>query len=161
MILDRGEDATLEWLRAIADNDPVDYPKNSPIVAAADTGELAAGLVNHYYLFRLRAEGEGNRAQNHFFAPGDVGGLVMPAGVGIIDGTDDLEAAEQFVDFLLSESSQEYFATETFEYPLVPGVQPHTDLPPIGDVVGPDIDLSDLADVLDRATDLVTEAGLL
>ncbi len=161
MILERGEDATLQWLRSIADNDPVDYPKNSPIVAAADAGEITAGLVNHYYLFRLRAEGEGNRAENHFFDPGDVGGLIMPAGVGIVEGSDRRSAADQFVEFLLADSSQQYFASETFEYPLVPGVDPDPALPPIDQVVGPDIDLSDLANVLDRATDLVTEAGLL
>jgi iron(III) transport system substrate-binding protein len=161
MILERGEDATLEWLRAIADNGPVDFPGNSPIVAAVDGGEVTAGLVNHYYLFRLQAEGEGTRAANHFFAAGDVGGLVMPAGVGILAETGQRDAADQFVGFLLSESSQEYFASETFEYPLIPGVQPDAGLPPIDQVVGPNIDLSDLADVLDRATDLVTEAGLL
>ena len=59
MILERGESATLEWLEALASIDPLDYPKNSPIVAAADAGEAGLGLVNHYYLLRLQAEGGG------------------------------------------------------------------------------------------------------
>ena len=161
MILDRGEPATLEWLQALAANEPVDFPKNSPIVAAADAGEVTAGLVNHYYLLRLRAEGAGTRAENHFFGEGDVGGLVMPAGAGTLEGSDRPDDALRFVEFLLSEESQRYFATETFEYPLVPGVEASPDLPAIDSVIGPDIDLSELADVLERATDLVTEAGLL
>lgn len=161
MILERGEEATLEWLEAIAEADPIDYPSNSPIVVAADAGEVAVGLVNHYYLFRLRAEGAGLRAENHFFDPGDVGGLVMPAGVGIVESSDRPDAARRFVEFLLGETSQRYFATETFEYPLVPGISPADGLPPIDSVIGPDIDLSDLSDALDRATDLVTRAGLL
>ena len=57
--------------------------------------------------------------------------------------------------------TQEYFATETFEFPLVPGIATPEGLPDIEDIVTPDIDLSDLADQLERATDLVTEAGLL
>lgn len=161
MILERGEDATLEWLKALASNEPQDYPKNTPIVAAADAGEIEGGLVNHYYLLRLRAEGEGNSSENWFIPAGDVGTLVMPAGAGILSGTDVPEAARQFVEFLLSETAQTYFATETFEFPLIHGVQPTAGLPALEDLNTPDIDLSQLADVLDDATRLVSEAGLV
>jgi len=161
MILERGEDATLEWLKALAANDPQDYPKNTPIVAAADAGEIEGGLVNHYYLLRLRAEGEGNDSENWFIPAGDVGTLVMPAGAGILSGTDVPESARQFVEFLLSEAAQTYFANETFEFPLIPEVQPSGGLPALEDLNTPDIDLSQLADVLDDATRLVSEAGLV
>lgn len=161
MILERGEEATLGWLEDLAANDPQEFDSNSPIVAAADTGEVAGGLVNHYYLLRLRAEGEGDDAENWFIPAGDVGSLVMPAGAGIIEGTDMPEAASRFVEFLLSETSQEYFATETFEFPLVEGVEAPQGLPDIGEIDSPDIDLSELADVLDDATRLVAEAGLV
>ena len=161
MILERGEDATLEWLKALAANDPQDYPKNTPIVAAADAGEIEGGLVKHYYLLRLRAEGEGNDSENWFIPAGDVGTLVMPAGVGILSGTDVPESARQFVEFLLSEAAQTYFANETFEFPLIPEVQPSGGLPALEDLNTPDIDLSQLADVLDDATRLVSEAGLV
>jgi iron(III) transport system substrate-binding protein len=161
MILERGADATLGWLKALAANDPQDYPKNTPIVAAADLGEIEGGLVNHYYLLRLRAEGEGNNSENWFIPAGDVGTLVMPAGAGILSATDVPEAARQFVEFLLSEPAQTYFATETFEFPLIRGVQPAGGLPALEDLNTPDIDLSQLADVLDDATRLVSEAGLV
>lgn len=161
MILERGEEATLGWLEDLAANDPQEFDSNSPIAAAADTGEVAGGLVNHYYLLRLRAEGEGDDAENWFIPAGDVGSLVMPAGAGIIEGTDMPEAASRFVEFLLSETSQEYFATETFEFPLVEGVEAPQGLPDISEIDSPDIDLSQLADVLDDATRLVAEAGLV
>jgi iron(III) transport system substrate-binding protein len=161
MIQERGEEATLEWLTALAENDPTDYPGNSPIVAATDAGEIQGGLVNHYYIFRLRAEGAGENAENWFIPAGDVGSLVMPAGVGILDGTDKPDAARQFVEFLLSTEAQEYFATETFEFPLVEGVSSVEGLPALADIASPDIDLSGLADLLDDATRLVAEAGLV
>lgn len=161
MILERGEDATLEWLEALAANNPQDFPANSPIVAAADAGEVEGGLVNHYYIYRLRAEGEGSSAENWFIPGGDVGTLVMPAGAGIVDGTDMPEAAEQFIEFLLSDDAQLYFATETFEFPLVGTVEPVEGLPALSEINAPDIDLSELADVLDDATRLVAEAGLV
>lgn len=161
MILERGETATLEWLEALAANNPQDYPSNTPIVAAAEAGEVEGGLVNHYYLLRLRAEGDGENAENWFIPAGDVGTLVMPAGAGIIEGTDMPEAAQEFVEFLLSEDAQEYFATETFEFPLIEGVAPAEGVPRIEDINAPDVDLSRLHEVLPDATRLVSEAGLV
>ena len=161
MILDRGEAATLEWLKELAALDPLDYPKNSPIVAAADAGEVGLGLVNHYYLLRLQAEGGGRRAANHFLSAGDPGSLVMPSGVGVLSGSEQSEDAHSFIEFLLSEAAQRYFAEQTYEYPLAAGVRPAASLPPIDSIPTPRIDLSDLHTALERATDLVAEAGLL
>ena len=161
MIESDGEDATLDWLERLAANQPVDFPSNSPIVAAADAGEVALGLVNHYYLLRLQAEGAGQRAANHFPTGNDAASLVMPAGAGILANSDQAESAKTFVEFLLSETAQTYFATETFEFPLVSGIEPPAGLPAIDEISTPAIDLSRLADHLERATDLVTEAGLL
>ncbi len=161
IIVERGDEYTLEWLERLAANEPIDYPGNSPIVAAVDAREVDLGLVNHYYLLRLQAEGGGLETANHFPTSGDASSLVMPAGVSILAGSDQAQSAQAFVEFLLSESSQEYFATETFEFPLVEGIEQPAGLPAIADIATPDIDLSDLADQLERATDLVTEAGLL
>lgn len=160
MILERGEDATLAWLEKLAAIDPVSFEGNSPIVSAVDTGDLGAGLVNHYYLLRLRAEGAGNGAENWFIPAGDVGTLVMPAGVGVLSSTERPASAQRFVDFLLSDFAQEYFVTETFEFSLT-GAAQNPDLPALEEINSPDIDLSQLAEVLDTATRLVTEAGLV
>ena len=161
MILERGEDGTREWLEALAANDPVEFDSNAPIVEATDTGELGGGLVNHYYLLRLRAEGQGNNTENYFIPAGDVGSLVMPAGVGVMANTDSPEAAQEFVDFLLGEEAQTFFATETFEFPLIEGVPQPDGVPPLSEIAAPEIDLSELAGVLDLATRLVAEAGLV
>ena len=161
MILERGEDATRVWLEALAANDPVEFDGNAPIVDATYTGELEGGLVNHYYLIRLRAEGQGGNTENHFIPAGDVGSLVMPAGVGVMAATQNPEAAQQFVDFLLAEEAQTYFGTETFEFPLIEGVPQPEGVPPLSEIAAPDIDLSGLAGVLDLATSLVAEAGLV
>lgn len=159
-ILLDGEDETRRWLEGMAANEAPTYPSNSVIVAAVDDGEVDAGLVNHYYLFRRIAEETDVVAANHFLS-GGAGSLVMPSGVAILESTDSRSDAEQFVEFLLGELAQRYFAEETFEYPLVDGIEPSVDLPPIESLSQPAISLSDLAGVLDLATDLVAEAGLL
>ena len=160
-ILTDGEQETLTWLEGMADNNSPTFPKNSPIVAAVNDGQIPTGLVNHYYLLRALAEDPSAPGANHFFTEPTAGGLVMPAGAGILASSGNKEAAQQFIEFLVSETAQTYFATETFEYPLVPGVPANELLPPLESIPTLDIDLSELASVLDKATDLVAEAGLL
>ncbi len=160
-ILVDGEDETLRWLEGMASNASPTFPKNSAIVAAVNDGQIEAGLVNHYYLLRALAESPDLPGANYFFEVATPGSLVMPAGVGILASSNNQESAKKFVEFLLSDASQTYFATETFEYPLVSGIPASDLLPPLETIPTPEVDLSMLATVLDTATDLVARAGLL
>ena len=155
-----GNDQTRAWLEGIKANEPNVYPKNTPTVQAAVDGEIGVGFVNHYYLFRIRAEQGNVPAENYFPPNGDLGSLINVAGAGVIAGSKNQAAAEQFVAYLLSQTSQEYFASETYEYPLAVGVAAHPDLPALSSIQTPDIDLSDLADL--RGTlELLQEVELI
>jgi iron(III) transport system substrate-binding protein len=160
MLLTDGEERTLQWLEGIAANDPVIFDGNSPIVAAVDAGDVAGGLVNHYYLLRLQAEQGAATARNHFFQTADPGALVLPTGVGVLTTAAHPDEALEFVRFLLSEPAQSFFLEEVLEYPLVEGIGTPSGQVPLADLPTPDIALSDLATVLDRATELISEAGL-
>lgn len=160
MLLSEGEDRTLEWLSGIAANDPVTFEGNAPLVAATDTGDVAAGLVNHYYLLRLSAEQGGSTARNYFFTSGDPGALVMATGAGVLASSQHTAEALEFIRFLLTEETQTFFLEQVFEYPLVEEIGTPDGQTPLSDLPTPDIDLSDLATVLDRATELIAEAGL-
>ena len=121
------------------------------------------GLINHYYWARTLEEAGGadERAAQLVFPTGDdPGGLVNATAVGITVSGEDNPAAQAFVDFLLSVEGQTYFATETFEYPLVEGVDDPEGVPPLEDLQGPPLDLTDL-DSLQATQDLLTELGLL
>ena len=121
-----GEERTREWLQAIIANEPGIYPKNTPIVAAAGSGEIDVGFVNHYYLHKfIAAEGENFAARNFFLPDGGPGSLVMVAGAGILNSAENVENAQKFIDFLLSPVAQQYFAEQTYEYPLVDGIKSH------------------------------------
>lgn len=157
----RGDDAARAWLEGIKANEPVTFEGNSPIVRAVGAGEIAVGLVNHYYLYEIKAEeGEDFPAANHFFAPGDPGNLVNVAGVGILRTAKHAEQALRFADYLLSREGQAYFAERTSEYPLIEGVKPRADLVPLDEIQSPEIDLSDLAD-LQGTLQLLTEVGVI
>lgn len=159
MVLAEGEDRTREWLEGIAANDPQIFDGNGPIVDAVVAGDLDAGLVNHYYLLQRIAELGEVPAANLFFADGDPGSLVMAAGAGILASSDQPEAAADLIRHLLSVESQEHFLT-LFEYPLVEGVGAPSDQPPLADLPTLDISLTDTADTLDPALNLIAESGL-
>ncbi|MYC34371.1 MAG: iron ABC transporter substrate-binding protein [Chloroflexi bacterium] len=143
-----GEERTEEWLRAMIDNDVQIYPKNTPQVAAAAAGEIDVGLVNHYYLYRFLAEeGEDFPARNAHLRGGGPGAIVMVSGAGILETADNPENAEAFIRFLLSAVGQQYFAGQTFEYPMVEGVRPSVLLTPLGEIEQPYITLADLSDL--------------
>ena len=156
-----GEEEARAWLEGMQANDVREYPNNTTIVTAVARREVDVGLVNHYYLQRfLEEEGEGFEARNHFLKGGDPGALVLAAGVGVLETTDNREGAERFVEYLLSESAQTYFSTTTKEYPLVEGVPPDPGLPPLSSLEPPDVDLGDLTDA--RGTiSLLREVGII
>jgi iron(III) transport system substrate-binding protein len=156
-----GEERAREWLSCIQANEPVVFPGNAPIVQAVGAGEIDAGFVNHYYLFQfLSEEGEDFPVRNYHPRAGDVGAMVNVAGVGIVDTSDNKEAAEAFVRFLLRESSQQYFNTETNEYPLSAKLQLNPILVPLSEIQTPNVDLTKLED-LDGTLQLLQELGIL
>ena len=161
MILERGEEGALAFLQGLAANDPQIFSGNSPIVAAVNDGTVEVGLVNHYYLLGLRSDVGETRAENHFFTTAGAESLVMPAGAGMLGASQNKEAALRFIEFLLSDTAQEYFVTETFEYPAVADIATPEGVPAIESLAQPGLELSALAGVLDRATQLISEAGLL
>ena len=143
-----GEARTEEWLRAMLDNDVQVYPKNTPQVAAAAAGEIDAGLVNHYYLYRFIAEeGEDFGARNAHLRGAGPGAIVLVSGAGILKTAENAENAEAFIRFLLSKVGQQYFAGSTFEYPMVDDVRPSVLLTPLDDIRQPGITLADLSDL--------------
>lgn len=156
-----GEARAREWLEAMIANDTQVFSNNTGIVEATGRGEVQLGLVNHYYLYRFLAEqGESFPARNHHPAAADAGSIINVAGVGILDTVKNQEAAERFVNFLLSAEAQQYFANETNEYPLIEGIAINPLLTPLDEISTPAIDLTDLAD-LQGTLELLQDVGAL
>ena len=160
MRMSLGEDGARAWLEGMKANETKAYENNIATVEAAAAGEIQVGLVNHYYLYRFTEENPEYPAANHVVPNGDLGSLVNVAGVGILDTADHAEEAQQLVEFLLSDDAQQYFAEETFEIPLVEGVEADPSLPDLASLQQPDVDLNGLAD-LQGTLDLLTEVGVI
>lgn len=156
-----GEEETRQWLNEMMEHG-LDYSYSDEFLvsqAVAD-GEIHAGFANHYYIQRILA-GRPDAPIGTAFTENDAGSIFNVAGALVLDTADDESVAANFVRHLLSAEAQDYFARETYEYPLVPGVDPIGRLPSIDELNPPDnLDLTQLSD-LEGTIELLREVGML
>jgi len=159
-----GEAKARQFLTGLKANDVQIRQNNVQIVDEVNTGRLAAGLVNHYYVYEKSQETgtpvDALKAKLHFFPGGDTGALVNVSGVGVLKRSATDADARALVDYLLGTDGQTYFRTETHEYPMVAGVSPEPGLPPLESLPVPKINLNDL-DSLEATVAMIKEAGLV
>jgi iron(III) transport system substrate-binding protein len=156
-----GEDRTREWLNGMLELGlDTSYSDEFLVSQAVADGELRAGFANHYYILRVQA-GRPDAPIATAFTRNDAGAIFNVAGAAPLDTADDPDLAANFVRHLLSAEAQDYFARETFEYPLVPEIDPVGELPPIDELAPPeDLDLTQLSD-LEGTVELLREVGVL
>jgi len=155
-----GEAAAKAWLEGMAANDSPTYANNNAIVEAVGRGEIPFGLVNHYYNHRFLEEDPGLPSRNHQFDDGDIGGLVIPSSASVLASSGRQEDAQRFIAFLLEKEAQDYFAEETFEYPLADGVQAAEGVPPLSSLRPPPGEQPDELGDIATTGKLIAEAGL-
>ncbi|MGI8799197.1 MAG: extracellular solute-binding protein [Pseudonocardia sp.] len=158
----RGEDGARDWLTKFKANEPVRFANNVEALAAVDRGQIALGLINHYYWFEKVAEvgAAAVTAKLHYVGNGDPLDLVNVAGVGVIKGSPKADLARRAAAFLVSQSAQQYFVDVTAEYPVRAGItSTKHQLPPLSSLQPPPIDLSKLASLKETLA-LLQETGL-
>jgi iron(III) transport system substrate-binding protein len=157
-----GDAAAAKWVSAIAANQPQIFENNGAILSAVNEGVVETGLINHYYWYRLAAEkgAENMRAQLTFPTAGDAGSIVNVTGAGLLVGAAGDRDALAFLDYLLSAEAQQYFVDETFEYPLIDGVDAPAGLPELQSLLNPELDLADLQ-TLGETQALLQQYGLI
>ena len=157
-----GDDTVTQWLDGMVANDARYYPNNRSIVEAAGRGEIDMGLVNHYYQYQVaEAIGDGHRAANWDFAGDDIGSLLIITAATVTAASEHTAAANEFIAYLLSAPVQQYFSSETLEYPLAAGVAPAEVLTPLaGPEIG-SIDFDSLGEGFARSTEIIEASGIL
>ena len=157
----KGEEFAKKWLTDLKALSPRTFTNNISALQAVANGEIDVAFLNHYYLYRFLDErGEGFKARNYFFDNGDIGGVFLVSGAGILDTSKHRESAERFIAYLLEKQSQQYFADQTKEYPMIAGVKHDPKLPPLESLKMPAIDLSNLQD-LKGSLELMRQTGIL
>lgn len=98
-----------EWLTALAANAPVIADSNGPVAQAVATGAQPVGIVVDYLVRELGAQGSPIAV-----AYPEEGVPFVSQPVGIFADTDAAEAAQLFVDFLISVEGQELAVAQSY-----------------------------------------------
>jgi iron(III) transport system substrate-binding protein len=154
-----GDQKTLQWLRGMKANGVKDYGKNTAIVEAISRGEILLGITNNYYLLRY-TKTKPDFPVAHHYTRRDAGSMVNVAGVAVLKTTDQRKDVEALINYLLKAESQNYFAEQTNEYPLVRGSKAPAGQIPLNQLTPPKLDLSQLSD-LQGTLKLMQQAGVV
>ena len=131
LIANLGEDKTLSWATAFTKNfaRPPQGGDRDQIKAVA-AGQCDVAIVNNYYLGKMltsKDESEQEAAkQVKIFWPnqGDRGVHVNISGGAITTSSKNKDSAIALLEFLVSDTAQQWYAETNLEYPIKPGVQP-------------------------------------
>jgi iron(III) transport system substrate-binding protein len=148
----KGTQAAETWLKAIKSNAAKHIePDNETVTADVNDGQAAIGLINHYYWYRLAKEVGSSKVHSAigYFAPQDPGYIIDVSGAGVLKSSKHQAAAEQLVAFLVSAAGQQVIsgpASDSFEYPLRPGVAASSELRPFSELQPAPLSIADLGD---------------
>lgn len=163
IILKEGKDKALTWLKGIKHNATL-YQHSSGLVNAVNNGDVAIGISNSYYYYRLREQIGKDKivSRVHHFTNGDPGGQISISGAAVLKYAKHPEAAQKFVAFLVSEKAQQMLANSTvdFEYPLRRGVAANPQLKPLDELEPPQVSVDELGDN-SAVLELLQQAGVM
>jgi iron(III) transport system substrate-binding protein len=151
MIRAYGTARTATWLKALKANAGTshDYPDNETIADEVNRGQVAFGLINQYYWYRLDAEvgASNDHSKIAYLAPRDPGYVLDVSGAAVLASSKHQAAAQELVAYLTSKAGQQVISHSiSFEYPIASGVttsQPET---PFTSLQPNPIDLAQLGD---------------
>lgn len=158
-----GEEATKKFLEGIRDNAGTQvYQKSSQIVEAVAKGQVAMGIVNHYYVYRHLATQP--NAPLAVLMPdqqeGGMGAIMNVAGIGILKHTPRVENAKLLVEFLVAQAGQKMFADLDKEYPLHPDVKADPALVERKSFRAALVPLTKLAELREPTLTLIEQVGM-
>ncbi|MEB5959540.1 iron ABC transporter substrate-binding protein [Enterobacter sichuanensis] len=161
MLALKGEQATLEWLKAMKANF-VAYKGNSTVMKAVNAGQIDGGVIYHYYRFVDQSKtGENSKnTQLYYFKHQDPGAFVSLSGGGVLASSKHKAQAQAFIKYITGKEGQESLRTNNaFEYAVGVNAASNPKLVPLKDLDAPKVEPSTLNSK--KVIELMTQAGLL
>ncbi|WP_336340328.1 iron ABC transporter substrate-binding protein [Enterobacter cloacae] len=161
MLALKGEQATLEWLKAMKANF-VAYKGNSTVMKAVNAGQIDGGVIYHYYRFVDQSK-TGEISKNtklYYFKHQDPGAFVSLSGGGVLASSKHKAQAQAFIKYITGKEGQESLRTNNaFEYAVGVNAASNPKLVPLNDLDAPKVEPSTLNSK--KVIELMTQAGLL
>lgn len=158
-----GDERTKKFLEGLRDNAGSQvYQKSSQIVDAVAKGQVALGIVNHYYVYRHLATQP--TAPLAVLMPdqkeGAMGAIMNVTGIGIVKSSTHVENAKLLIEFLISQAGQKMFADLDKEYPLHQDVKADPALVDRKSFHAAMVPLTRLAELREPTLTLIEQVGL-
>lgn len=166
LIAHLGEEAVSDWAKAVVDNfarDP--QGGDTDQLRGIVSGECDIAMSNTYYFGRaIRKPVEGLSDSldmiGWVFPNQDtVGAHMNLSGGGVAKHSPNRENAIKFLEYLVSDSAQQYFSAGNDEYPAVPGIGLSPSVASLGFFKPDDLDASIIADNVAVAQQLLNKSG--
>jgi iron(III) transport system substrate-binding protein len=162
VIATHGEAAARNWLAGLKRNARV-YQDEEAVVAAVNRGDVASGVINSYYWYRLQLE-LGEKAMHselYYFSPNDAGAAVNVSGAALLESSKQRKNAQRFISFLVSKAGQQIIAdSDDFEYLVRRDVPSNDVLPPLASIGHTSLSVASLGNG-ELAARLIRQAGLV
>ncbi len=155
-----GDEATEEWLTGLIANEVTFFGGHTDVRKAVGAGEFKLGLVNHYYYHLQLAETGNVGVIFPDQGEGQVGLFSNATAAAVVNGAQHVDAAQAFLDFLVSADGQKLFAEQNYEYPLLPGVAIKDGMQPLESFRLADVDVVTAALDFDATFELIEQVGL-
>jgi len=158
-----GDDRTKQFLQGLKTNAGSQvYQKSSQIVEAVAKGQVAVGIVNHYYIYRhLAAQPTAPIAA---LMPdqqeGGMGAIMNVSGIGVTRASKHVDNAKLLIEFLVAQAGQKLFADLDKEYPLHPDVKADPSLVDRHTFRAALVPLARLAELREPTLTLIEQVGL-
>jgi iron(III) transport system substrate-binding protein len=154
-----GEDETKRFLQAVKENGVRIAASNGEVKRLVSAGEVAWGVTDTDDANEAAASGAPVRIV--FPDQDQLGTLVMPTSVVVIQRSRHVDEAHALVDYLVSSGTERYLAEHGAHLPLQPGVSPPAALNAPADLRAMTVDYGVLADTIERIQPWLREwAGL-
>jgi len=133
LVKNNGKKATAEWAKGLVANMARDSKGNDRAqILAVAAGEADLAVANTYYLALMLSGKKGPEQQTaakkvlpFFPNQGDRGTHMNISGGGVLKHAPNKANAIKLLEFLLTKEAQEHIVNNTFEYPMIDGVEPH------------------------------------
>ena len=128
-------------------------------------GECGLAVANSYYFARLMKSDKADdkvvveRVGVVFPNQEGRGAHVNVSGAGVLQHAPHREAAVKFLEYLVSEDAQHYFADGNNEYPVVNGVAPNSALEQLGSFKADPLNVSELGEKQPQAQRIFDRVG--
>jgi iron(III) transport system substrate-binding protein len=123
-IAKHGRESTERMLRAWMANDPVILGSDVDVLEAIEGGRCDVGFANHYYLGRILEDDPDFAVAPVWANQSGRGVHLNMSGIGVTRYSDNVSAARELVEFLVSREAQEFFTSTNSEFPANPRVSP-------------------------------------